>query len=159
MIINESIKKTQHNLAKLQAVAAIFPNASIGSTGLFSDAQVNKNYTNFKFESYYNSLYVLPYYEVPYTFDGIEYTINVYSRPRRNRLAKSNIIFNKNGVLTREREISFCKFSVNLKNNNFKLDLLESCKLEVMKFIRSYPNAKIDMKHLDPRLQKLLILL
>ena len=163
--INDLIFDLEYHVAKLKTVVAAFPNANYHKDNSFSDESVNQIYTGFKF--HYDGtpnnlsnhpvncrLHVSAYYELPFSFNDQEESILVYSSPKNNLLARR--FWN---VLKKKPTIRFTKSSVNLKNNNFKGDMLKSCREEILNFIQEIPNCFLDTKHLDPRLKKVLSLL
>lgn len=152
--IDDLIKNMEYNLARLKTVQAHFPNVKVHGDNTFSDKNVNRIYTHFRFESTYGTLSVIPYYELPFTFNGKEETIVVFSAPRRSRLAK---IGWRRDPTTQKKTISFSRLAINMKNNQFKDDMLNSCKAEIMNFIKNNPGHLLDTKHLEPRLKKLLM--
>jgi hypothetical protein len=151
--ISEVVKENEYNLAKYKAVQAIFPNAKVNYHMQFTDKSVNQLYTNFTFEKHYG-LYVIPYYEIPFIWNDVEETIKVHSSPKRNRLAYLSW---RTDPFTKKRTMRFSRLSINMKNNKFKDDMLNSCKAEIMNYIKENPTYQLDTKHLEPRLKKLLL--
>ena len=153
--LEQTIKETQRSLAKYQAVLKEFPDAKIQDyywPPRFSSKSVNQNYTKLKFEKQYRRLVVMPYCEVEFEFEGKTETIIVNSAPKYSRLAYI--------PWARQNETKYIKFSrlsVNLKNNNFKDDMMNDCRVAIMNFIQDNPGHKLDDKHLEPRLKKLLL--
>lgn len=163
--IDDLILDLEYHMAKLKTVVAEFPNANYHADRTFSDESVNQIYTGFKFHydrtpnnlgrhPINRSLYVSAYYELPFTFKDQESSIFVYSSPKNNLLARRFW----NGP-KKKPTIRFTKSSINLKNNNFKGDMLRSCREEILNFIQEVPGCTLEMKHLDPRLKKVLSLL
>lgn len=153
--LEQSIKETRHTLAKYNAVLAAFPDAKIHETYWpvrFSSKAVNQVYTNLKFEKRYNTLRVMPYCEVEFEFDGKTETVTVNSSPKYSRLAY--IPWRRKDE---EKVIKFSRVAINLKNNNFKDDMMNDCRVAIMNFIKDNPGYKLDDKHLEPRLKKLLL--
>lgn len=150
--ITDTVKELERELAQHKAVQDQFPHAKVHYFAGFQSKAVNQNYTKFRFERRSQGLYVLPYCEVEYTFDGKTEIAEVYSMPKANRL----VYLHWNREL-RNYVIKFSRFVLNLKNNQFKNDMLNSCRAEVMSFIKNNPSYKMDDKHLEPRLKKLLI--
>lgn len=152
--LTQKIKETQQTLAKYEAVIKAFPDAKIHETYIpnsFSSKEVNQNYTKLKFEAKYGRLIVMPYSEVEFEFEGnIEVAI-VHSSPKYNRLAYTPWTRNK------EKIIRFSRVAFNFKNNNFKDDMMNDCRVAIMNFIKDNPGHKLDQKHLEPRLKKLLL--
>lgn len=153
--LEQSIKETQRTLAKYQAVLKAFPDAKIHETywpPRFSSKSVNQDYTKLKFEKQYQRLVVMPYCEVEFEFDGKTETVMVHSAPKYSRLAY--IPWRRRGE---DQVIKFSRVAVNLKNNNFKDDMMNDCRVAIMNFIKDNPGHKLDDKHLEPRLKKLLL--
>jgi hypothetical protein len=151
--VEDIIKELEHNLVIQRAVLAQFPDAKAHWYNGFSSKLVNKKYTNFIFERRSRGLYVLPYCEVQYTFDGDTKSVKVFSQPRTNRLVYIGWRRGPDG----RRTMKFSRLSFNLKNNQFKDDMLNACRTEIMSFIKTNPGYNLDDKHLEPRLRKLLI--
>ncbi len=181
----ELIKLAERAIAKYKFVEKHFPNVIIRghSDGFinyknpeFVSSSVNKNYTHLEFESSYN-LYVLPYHELEFDYNDKTEIIKVHSMPKRNVLArltyrKLNIIdimnqpstqISTNGLVipppaykNLERVITFSRFKMNMKSHNFNEKMLKECQIEITKFIQKNADLKLDTKHLDPRLKKML---
>lgn len=152
--ILDSVKETEYTLAKYKAVQEAFPNARVNYYMEFSDKSVNQQYTRFTFEKRYNGLYVIPYSEVLLTHDGKEEIIKIHSLPRRNKLVHLTYYTDP---ISKKRIMKFARMAINMKNNNFKEEMLNSCKAEIMNFIKDNPGYHLDTKHLEPRLKKLLL--
>ena len=152
--LEQSVKETKRTLAKYEAILKAFPDARIHETyhpNSFSSKEVNQNYTNLKFETKYSRLIVMPYSEIEFEFDGITEMAIVHSSPKYNRLAYIPYMRGK------EKVIRFSRVSFNLKNNNFKVDMMNDCRVAIMNFIKDNPGYQLDQKHLEPRLKKLLL--
>jgi hypothetical protein len=147
--IDDFIKETEHRLTKYKAVQEKFPDAKCNYYSDFSSKTVNKEYTKWQFVSSYSGLHVMPYCEVIYNFDGQEEVIKVHSSPKASRLVYLQ-------RWHKPKTIKFSRLTINLKNNQFKDDMLNDCRAEIMKFISANPGYQLDKKHLEPRLQKLL---
>lgn len=150
----QSVKETKQTLAKYEAILKVFPDAKIHETyspNSFSSKEVNQNYTNLKFETKYSRLIVMPYSEIEFEFEGVTEKVTVHSSPKYNRLAYIPWMRNK------EKVIRFSRVSFNLKNNNFKADMMNDCRVAIMNFIKDNPSHQLDQKHLEPRLKKLLL--
>lgn len=150
--IKDTVKDLELELAKQKAVQAQFPDAKVHYYAGFQSKQVNQNYTKFDFESRSYGLFVIPYCEVSFDFDGKTEIVKVYSAPKSNRLA-----YLQWNVDLRNYVIKFSRVAINLKNNKFKDDMLNACRAEIMGFIKKNPRYKLDDKHLEPRLKKLLV--
>jgi putative ATP-binding cassette transporter len=56
-----------------------------------------------------------------------------------------------------EEIVKFARFSFNNKKNAFNQDkLYQDCMVAIVEFVKKYRDVKTDIKHLDPRLKKLL---
>ncbi len=152
--ISEFVNETEHTLAKYQAVQKEFPNAKVNMYLEFGDRKVNQLYTNFTFERNWNGLFVVPYCEVSFEHKGQEETVKVHSTPRRNKLV--HLTYDTDPI-SKKRIMKFARMAINLKNNHFKDDMLNSCKAEIMNFIKDNPGFQLDTKYLEPRLKKLLL--
>jgi hypothetical protein len=150
--INDTIRKLEYELAKRKAVQTAFPNAKVHELAGFQSKTVNRNYTKFEFERRHNGLYVLPYCEVLFTFEDKTEIVKVHSMPKANRLA-----YLQWNIDLRDRVLKFSRIAINFKNNAFREDMLNHCRAEIMSFIKLNPKAKMDDKHLEPRLKKLLV--
>lgn len=162
--IDKMLFNAEYNLAKIKAVKAIFPDAIFSSSG-YADKSVNKDYTHWDFEDNHSGLVALPYYLLPFEFNGQQENIKIRSIPRRNTMIYKNhpyqhfipgIINKPNGPNTSLGTLSFSKFFTNMKNREFKEDMLQDCRSRIMKFIADNPKYTLDIKNLDPRLKKLL---
>ncbi len=151
-LISDTIKELEYELAKQKAVQAVFPNAKVHYYAGFQSKLVNQNYTKFEFERRSYGLFVLPYCEVEFTFNDKTEKVKVYSQPKANRL-----VYLSWNVDIRNYVMKFSRIAINLKNNEFKNDMLNSCRAEIMSFIKNNPKYKMDDKHLEPRLKKLLV--
>lgn len=152
--ITDLVKETEYALAKYKAVHAAFPEARCNYYFEFSDKNVNQKYTQYTFEKSYNGLYVIPYCEVPFEYDGKEEIIKVHSQPRRNKLVHLTWATDPT---SKKRIMKFARVAINMKNNNFKEEMLNACKAEIMLFVKEHPGYHLDTKHLEPRLKKLLL--
>ena len=155
--IDDCIKNTEYHLALYKCVLASFPDAKVRESCYplrFSSKLVNSNYTNFKFEKRYRSIYVIPYSEIEFEHDNVTKTITIDSAPQRSRLA---CLSYKRDPVTKKLFIRFSRLAINFKNNNFKDDMLNSCRAQIMQFIKDNPDCALDTKHLEPRLKKLLL--
>lgn len=152
--ISDLIAEDEAKLVKYKAVQAMFPNAKMNGSMEFVDKQVNRMYTHFRFYNAYGSLYVIPYCEVSFTLNNQEETIPVYASPKKSKLASISWRLDPE---TKKKVIKFSRLAINMKNNNFKGDMLNSCKAEIMNFIKDNPGHHLDTKHLEPRLRKLLM--
>lgn len=155
-LLSKAINETHRTLAKYDAIIKSFPDAKIHETyypHTFSSKEVNQNYSKLKFESKHNRLIVMPYSEVDFEFEGKIETVIINSSPKANRLAY--VSWEK--YPSKEKIIKFSRLTFNLKNNNFKDDMMNDCRIAIMNFIKDYPNYKLDDKHLEPRLKKLIL--
>lgn len=151
-LIGDTVRDLEYELAKQKAIQAKFPEAKVHYFSGFQSKLVNQNYTKFDFIRKSYGLYVLPYCEVEFIYNGKTEIVKVHSSPKANRLAYLH--WNRE---IRNHIIKFSRVAINLKNNQFKDDMLNSCRAEIMSFIKNNPTLKMDDKHLEPRLKKLLI--
>lgn len=151
-LISDTVQDIEYQLAKHKAVQAAFPDAKVHYSAGFQSKLVNQNYTKFEFERRYRGLYVLPYCEVKFDFNGKTEIVKVHSKPKANRLLYLHWSRDLRNYI-----IKFSRVAFNLKNNEFKDDMLAHCRAEIMLFIKNNPSYKMDDKHLEPRLKKLLI--
>lgn len=152
--IKDTVQELEYQLAKHKVVQAKFPDARVNCLSEFQSRAVNRNYSKFEFEyeDKIKSLYVLPYSEVEFVYGGKTEIIKVHSIPKANRLLHAHW-----NVDLLSYVIRFSRLAINLKNNEFKEDMLNSCRAEIMSFIKHNPEYKLDDKHLEPRLKRLLI--
>lgn len=153
-LVTDQIKDTEYTLARLKAVLAEFPEAKTNAYGEFLCKSVNNKYTKLAFERRYGGLFVIPYCEVLLSYNGKEEVIKIHSSPRYSRLVYLNRW--RRDPVSNKPIMKFSRLAINLKNNSFKDDMLSTCGAEIMKFIRDNPGCHLDMKHLSPRLKKLL---
>lgn len=158
--LTETIKELELQVARHKAVLKEFPDARMHhgfsytkvKPTVFSSKEVNQNYTKFDFDKRRRGLWVVPYCEVKFEYEGATEIIRVHSSPKSSRLA----------YLAWHRDlhiyvIKFARLTVNMKSHEFKEDMLNSCRAEIMTFIRDNPKYKMDDKHLETRLKKLLV--
>lgn len=165
----DSVNQLERELAIQRAVLTAFPDAKIvrvysyanrkslfGGLVEFHDKNVNKVYTKFDFERSPYGVYVVPYCEVSFEHLGTTEVVKVHSTPKKNRLVY--LRYNYKGKSDESRyTVKFSRIAINLKNNEFKEDMLNSCRAEIMTFVKNNGQYKMDDKHLEPRLKKLLI--
>jgi len=118
----------------------------------FISKYVNSQYSNIEFVDRYQKVYVAPYLELDFLFKNKLEKVRIYSSPRHTRL-----VYMKYNPHRRKQIICFSRLTFNIKNNNFKEDMLSECRLKIMNFIKKYPTCELDQTHLDPKLKKLLI--
>ena len=152
--IKDTVQDLEYQLAKHKAVQDKFPQAKVNCLGEFQSRIVNQNYTKFEFEirDKGKGLYVLPYCEVDFTYGDRTEIIKIHSMPKFNRLA-----YVQWSIDLRAHVISFSRLTINLKNNDFKEVMLNHCRAEIMSFIKNNPGYKLDDRHLEPRLKRLLV--
>lgn len=155
----KSILKAIYDIEKILATCKFVqnnvPDARFHQTNYyhgFSAKSVNSNYTNFEFIKGFNCLYVVPYIELNFEYQGVSEKIRINSSPRSNRL-----IYITYSREHKQRMINFSRLNLNLKNNHFKNDMLNACRIKILEFIKEHPQYKLNQKHLEPRLKKLLL--
>ena len=148
------IDAIEHNLAKYKAVLKAFPDVHSNRHMEFTSKTVNKEYTCLEFMKNYSGLYVAPYCEVLFESGDQEELIKVHSTPKYNRL----VYLRRWGYRPEDRNtMKFSRMKINFKSHAFKEEMINLCQTEIMSFIKSNPGFKMDTKHLDPRLQKLVL--
>lgn len=152
--VSAFIKETELSLARYKAVMAEFPDAKCSSYGEFTSKSVNNQYTSLNFERRYGGLFVIPHCEVNFKYNDTEEKIIIHSSPRYSRLVYTSRW--RRAQVDGKPVMKFARLSINLKNNNFKDEMLSACGAEIMKFIADNPGYHMDTKHLAPRLKKLL---
>lgn len=150
--LSYTIDYLERELVKLKAVQEKFPDAKVTRYATFSSKNVNQNYTKFEFERRRYGTWVLPYCEVKYEYNGLPYTVRVHSAPKASRLAYLGW-----DPKEKKRVIKFSRLAINLKNNLFREDMLNDCRVEITTFIKDNPGHPLDNKHLEPRLKKLIV--
>lgn len=153
--IDKAIVDAEKGLAVYRFVKQNIPDAKVHYTPYyhgFSAKSVNTNYSNFDFIKGHNVLFVVPFLELDFEYNSVLEKIRINSSPRSNRL-----VYVRYDRINRQRTIKFSRLSINLKNNNFKEDMLNACRVKILDFIKEHPNHQLDTKHLEPKLKKLLL--
>jgi|SRR5579859_2691551 len=160
--IQNVILDCDYIVAKYKHIQEKFPNCTVHDPRSYQNIHtsyssnlVNAQYTNFDFTRGWNTLYVEPYIEIPFEYNGTQELIKINSSPRRKKLA--HFTYRRSSV-SNKRIMRFFRLKLNLKNNNFKEDMFNHCRSEILKFIRDCPNCELDTTHLDPSLKKLIAL-
>lgn len=157
--VNEKIKSLEYSLAKLRFVQSHFPDVTFSQSYgnkdvlLFNAKSVNNSFTKFNFRKDSWNLTLVPYSELSFIYDGKEEIIRVSSSPQNIKLITLSYRTNSDG----KRIMKFHKFTTNLKKNNFKEDIFNACRAEIMKVIQDNQGFHLDTKNLEPRLKKLLV--
>ena len=127
----------------------------------FSSQLVNPRYTHYNILKGYYTLFIEPYLEEEFEHNGKKEIIQVFSAPRRNKLAYVAWPKDPNNPKrkhwTGKRTLKFTKFKINLQSRNMNDDCWNECRSAIMKFIKDNPGMNLDKKNLDPSLEKLLI--
>ena len=150
--VSDLIENSEYRLAKLKAIKEKFPNAKINSRDEINCKSVNTKYTNLEFHSDSWGLYVSPYCEFDFIYKEKIEKIKVLSAPKRSKLIY--ITWNKGP--DGRRIIRFSRLAFNLKHNNFREDLLQTCQVKMAEFLSTHQNFSIDTTHLHPRLKKIM---
>lgn len=153
--ISEGIENLEKTLAIYKFVEKHVPDAKLHGNQYFSgfsSKSVNLNYTGFEFVKGYSAMWVVAYLELPFEYNGKIETVRINSSPRSNRL-----VYVTYDRYSKSRIIKFSRLNINLKNNNFKDDMLNACRIKILDFIKERPGFKLDTKHLEPKLKKLLL--
>lgn len=172
--ISLCVNQYEYLLARYKFVQSYFPDAkSINSYDPsairrthnieFLSKTVNTHYTDVKFITQYNTLYIAPIVTLSFShiandIEKIE-DIVIGSSPKINRLAyiKHYSSIKGSGKPTYQSKIAFSRFMFNMKKYNFNENIFNSCRSAIMQFIQANPGIQMDDKHLEPRLKKLLI--
>jgi hypothetical protein len=152
--VGEFIKETKYTLARYEAVLAEFPDAKCTAYGEFISKSVNNQYTNLTFERRYGGLFVIPTCQIKFNYNDKEEIVKIHSSPRYSRLVYMSRW--RRQTVDGKPVMKFSRLAINLKNNQFKDEMLSACGAEIMKFIGDNPGYHLDTKHLAPRLKKLL---
>lgn len=151
--VTQAINDLEKKLALYKFVLEKAPDAKLHYTWFsFSAKSVNSNYTKYEIVKRHLSYHVVPYLELDFEYLGKIEKIRINSSPRSSRLVYINHDRNKG-----KRVIKFSRLAINLKNNNFKDDMLDSCRIAILDFIKTHPGFELDKKYLEPRLKKLLL--
>lgn len=153
--LTDLISKLEYTLARHKFVLDNYPDSTYNESGnyntIYCSKQVNKTYTKFDFIKSYNTLYVVPYNELLFSYGDKEEVIKIYSSPQFNRL-----VYRHDNWRDRKKYIKFSRMTINFKNNEFKGDMLNSCRAQILEFIKNNPGSILIDTHLEPRLKKLL---
>lgn len=167
--LNDQLEYMQAKIAflkeKFPDIQTKIYKSGIPFSGRYSSEIVNTTYTDLDFVKRYGSLIVMPYSLVEFIYKGKSEQIRVHSNPATSRLAYITSRYlvedvTHNGITLKVknlvRQISFSKVVVNFKNNNFNDSMVNECRLKILEMIQRYPNYKLNTKHLDDRLKKLM---
>jgi len=146
-----SIANLELTLAKFKAVKEAYPDTRVFSGHEFRSKEINQSYTKLMFYRHSYGLWVLPYSEVPFTYEDKQENIQIFCNPKSSRLAYVDW-----DRANKQNIIRFSRLTFNLKTHQFKDDMLNSCREEIITFVKNNSKYKIDTKHLDPKLKKLL---
>lgn len=160
--LNKRIKNLNYSIAKCEFVKSVFPDVKINVSKSiegkdwfkFSSKTVNTSYTNYDIEKYYKTINLSLFSELEFVYDGKSEPIKVFSDPEKIKLAKASN-YRRNGE--RGKYIIFYQFSFSKHIRPLKDEALNKCRNEVMKFIKTYSDYKLDTKNMDSRLKKLLV--
>lgn len=157
-------KFVQSHFPDAKAINSYDPSASRRTHNIeFLSKSVNTNYTDVKFITKYNTLYIAPVVTLSFShiMNGIEKIedIVIGSSPKINRLAYIKYYSNAkgSGKPAYQSKIAFSRFMFNMKKYNFNESIFNSCRSAIMQFIQENSGIPMDDKHLEPRLKKLLI--
>lgn len=166
--VESFVSEYEYWLAKYKFIQDRYPGAIVHPTYYpvtFSHKAVNPKYNKFSIGKGYNTLFIEPYLEEEFEYKGQKEKLRIYCKPRRNRLA--HIVYpvveekTKFGVKHKVRAdkgiITFSKFKTNLAARNMNEQCWNECRAAIMKYIQDRPGYKLDDKHLDPSLKKLLV--
>ena len=172
IIIEKINEKHKYDLAKIDFVRSIYPDAKATITTntlaknniSFLSREVNANYKSFEFQDTWSSLLIKVFNEIEFSYNGKKETVRINSLPLTNKICYTTTHYTYDLSKTPPsacfvKTLSFCKFPINMKHNNFDDKLLNECRIACMNFIAHHPGYKIDDKLLDPRVKSLLLLM
>lgn len=165
MIINDPVtffsdqkKQIELNTLKCDFVRTRFPDVRViidtdnGKFLKFSTKAINTNYTAFEiFKSRY-SLNIKVYTELDFVSENDYETIKITSIPESCRLIRRSW-----NPVTHRYVLKFSRFTFNMKKNNFRDEIFNTCRTEIMQFVQANNEYELDTKNLEPRLKKLLL--
>lgn len=165
---SNKIQELEYQLSKVKFVHSYFSDVQCNYDYSKSDDKavmkfysktVNSDFEKIEFESVYNTLCAIPYSELTFVYNNKEESIKILPIPSKIVLAKKRYrrapLPNK--PYNYEEIIRFSRFTINNKKNAFNQDkLYQDCMVAIVNFVNQYKDIKTDVKHLDPRLRKLL---
>jgi|SRR6185436_2661930 len=159
-IFNKKIEDIEYNIAKCLFIQSKFPDAKVSLIKnaknedilKFSSKLVNNDYSKYEFKKSSYSLTIKVYTELEFLHNNKNEVIRINSSPETCRLARTGWSHK-----TRKGIIKFSRFSFNMKKNNFKDDIFNNCRSQIMQFIQAHAGYDLDTRHLEPRLKKLLL--
>lgn len=154
--INYVIEDLEKSIAIHKAVQERFPDSKVqfvknNNFNGFLSKSINNIYSNFEFVETPTSVSVAPYLKFEIDYNGNKEEVKIHSIPRYSKL-----VYTHYDLSSRKRIVSFSRLNFNIKNNNFKDDMLSECRIKILDFIKKNHNLRLDKKHLDPKLAKLL---
>jgi len=150
--IEESIKLLKKEIVKLEAIRLRFPDAEfVKAKNAFKSKTVNSDFDDVIFSYDRWRLLCGTVAKINYIFDNKTEEVLIYSSPIKNVL-----IHKRKDYHSKKTKIWFSRFAINLKGHNFPDHLIDKCRKEMIKFISEDPSIIIDMKHIDPKIRKLL---
>lgn len=165
--IIDKIEEAKYELQKMKFVLEKYPDAKyfydydyknkIKTLG-FCAKSINTDYTHLEFLKDSHSLYVMPSIRLTFKYNNKEEEIKIFSSPKQNRLA---YIMNTSSVFSNKKSkvksvMKFSRFVFNLKKHNFREDVFNECRSQILTFIKEHPESILDSTHLEERLKKLL---
>lgn len=165
--IIDKIEEAEYELQKMKFVLQKYPDAKYfydldyknkTKTLGFCAKSINTDYTHLEFLKDSHSLYVMPSIRLTFSYNGKEEEIKIFSSPKQNRLAyimntSSNMLSKRNKS---KSIMKFSRFVFNLKKHNFRDDVFNECRSQILTFIKEHPESILDSTHLEERLKKLL---
>ena len=161
-------QELEYELSKIKFMQSLFPDVQYSYETTpplykknlkFYSKLINADFEKLDFQSRYNTLYALPYSEVTFEYNGVSETLKILPIPSQIVLAKKKHIRVPlpGKPYNYEEIVKFARFSFNNKKNAFNQDkLYQDCMVAIVEFVKKYRDVKTDIKHLDPRLKKLL---
>lgn len=153
--IDEEIRSQERYLAICNAIKKQFPKAqvsgSFGTTNFyFSSSEVNSIFTHYEIDKTNAWLKFKPYIIAGFLIDKEMTTIRVHSKPYTCTLAEITRYPNKPSIMR------FKNFNKSLFKNKAVEHFLDSCKTEIMNYIKENSHVTLDKSNLDPQIKKFL---
>lgn len=128
----------------------------------FRSKLVNKECDSSIFENRDDCLFLTRIKNIPFLWDDEEEQIVIYSSPKTIKLAEVTFVqtkpFDIYGHFTNENSKYVIRFNkIGTKKQDISEDILNQCKMQILKFIEGHSYAEINKDSLDPRLKKLII--
>ena len=125
------------------------------TVNILTSVKANQIHDKYEFETDYTGLYIIPYLESEFEYDGAKHTVKIFCKPRKHRLIYRMIKYSSPAG-PKETILSFTKINIKIKSANLKESFFKASKKEILKYIAAHPAAKLDKTHLDPQMERML---